>query len=610
MTDSSDKNRNTLRLISADELRSMFLAFYEQRGHAVIPSASLIPENDPSVLFTTAGMHPLVPNLLGQAHPSGDKLTNCQKCVRTNDITEVGDSSHLTFFEMLGVWSLGAYFKQDSIRWSFEFLTGEEYLGLPLERIYVSVFEGNAEAPRDEEAARLWREQGIAEDHIVFLSAEHNWWAVGPEGPCGPDSEVFVDVTQKACANGAQCSPGACECGRWFEIWNNVFMTFQRQGGKLSELPKRNVDTGVGFERTLAVLNGCDNVFEVSCFAPIVDGLLAKAGVERARVDADEDLIRALRILADHLRTSVFILGDEHGVSPGNQGQAYVLRRLIRRAIRYCEKLELDPVDWVATAQVVIDVYAQAYPELHKGADKIHAELTTERERFQATLRRGTRKLEAEMERLRQTGEGTISGELAFHLYDTYGFPIEFTEEIAAENGLRVDREDYERHFSEHRDRSRTEAAASGLADQSEESIRYHTATHLLHSALRKVLGDHVHQKGSNITKERLRFDFTHTAKMTPEEIARVEQLVQEQIDKRIDVRRAVTTQEKAREMGAIGLFNDKYEGDVSVYSIGDFSLEFCGGPHVANTGEIGTFKIVKEQSSGAGVRRIRAVCK
>jgi len=599
--------QNWTRELSGDQLRRMFLDFFVARGHAEIPSASLIPDGDASVLFTTAGMHPLVPYLMGQPHPAGTRLTDCQKCVRTNDLEEVGDLTHLTFFEMLGNWSLGDFYKDESIAWSWEFLTGKDYLNIPPDIIWITCFEGDDNAPRDDHAADVWRKMGVPDERIVFLNAEHNWWAAGPEGPCGPDTEIFIDMTGKPCANGKDCLPGACDCGRFFEVWNNVFMSYNKKGNEVTDLPKRNVDTGMGLERTLAALNGVESVYETSVLRPILDHLVSLTPHSRADVYADPKKLKAIRVVTDHLRTSVFIIGDEQGVVPSNQQQGYVLRRLIRRAVRYCRDLDLKATDWAASCDVVIDLYGHHYDELRKNADKIRHELSLEQSRFEKTLETGEKLLMKEIEKLSGTAGTVLDGVVAFHLYDTYGFPIEFTQEMAGEHGITVDIPAFEQAFAEHRERSKSEAAKSGLADDSDESIRYHTATHLLHAALRQVLGEHVHQKGSNISKERMRFDFSHPASMSADEKQRVQQLVQEWIDADFPVERDEMTIDEARQLGAIGLFSDKYGDRVSVYKIGDVSLEFCGGPHVTHTGEIGRFKIEKEQSSSAGVRRIRA---
>lgn len=597
-----------IRPITAEELRTKYRLFFEERGHAAIPSASLIPENDPSVLFTTAGMHPLVPYLLGQPHPAGKRLVNCQKCIRTTDIEEVGDSSHLTFFEMLGNWSLGDYFKQESITWSHEFLTRPEMLGIPAGRLYVSVFAGDENAPRDDEAVAVWRSLGIPPERISYLSAEHNWWAAGETGPCGPDTEIFVDTTGRPCPRGAECIAGLCKCGRFFEIWNNVFMTYERDAdGTVTRLPAHNVDTGMGVERTVAVLNGAASVYETTDFLPIVGQLLDAAGKSRDQVAASQAETRALRVVADHLRTAVFILGDQRGVAPSNQGQGYVLRRLIRRAVRFSDQLGLDPYRWADLYRTVVETYGGFYPELQANDTRIREELHREIDRFRKALGKGTRLLEGEIAGLRQSGERVLPGQIAFRMFDTFGFPIELTQELAAEQGLTVDLDDFRARFEDHRARSRTERAASGLADLSPESIRYHTATHLLHAALRRVLGAHVAQKGSHITSERLRFDFSHPKAMTPEEIAAVEKLVQEAIDRGIAVTSETMPYPDAMTSGAIGLFDDRYGTEVSVYTIGDVSKELCSGPHVSNTREIGRFRIEKEQAVAAGVRRIRA---
>jgi len=589
--------------ITDTRLREMYLAFFVDRGHTVIPSASLVPQDDPTVLFTTAGMHPLTPYLKGQKHPSGTRLVDYQKCVRTTDIDEVGDPSHLTFFEMLGNWSLGDYYKRESITWSYEFLTSPDYLSIAPERLWITVFSGNDVVPRDDESEAVWLDLGIPAERIVALGEGHNWWSAGSEGACGPDTEIFMDRTGQPCDQGEGCLPGVCECDRFFEIWNNVFMSYERRGGEITDLPNRNVDTGMGLERTVAMLNDLPSVYDIPTLVEIRDAITAP----RAAVGNEEATSRALRILVDHLRASVFIIGDPTSTVPSNQGRGYVVRRLIRRSVRVAQGLGIDPFHWADSSLRVVDLYGSVYPELERHRTHIHEELRAECERFLTTLHRGMRKLEQEIERLQSAGGGVISGEVAFHLYDTDGFPVDLTVEVAREAGLEVDVDDFEKHFAQHREKSRGQRAAGGLADDSEEAIRYHTATHLLHAALREVLGDHVVQKGSNITRERLRFDFSHHGAMTPEEVAKVTELVQGQIDQRIGVEREVMTIPQAREAGAIGLFDEKYEGDVSVYRIPGFSLEFCGGPHVTNTGELGRFRIVKEQSAGAGVRRIRA---
>ena len=592
------------RKLTDDELRAMYLAFFEARGHAVIPSASFVPEHDPSVLFISAGMHPLVPYLAGQPHPAGKRLVDYQKCLRTTDMEEVGNVTHLSFFEMLGNWSLGDYYKRESIGWSHEFLTGSEYLDIPLDRMWMTVFEGDDAAPRDDEAAQAWIDVGVKPDRIVYLGAEHNWWAAGVEGLCGPDTEIFVDSREAPCEKGDDCIAGVCSCGRWFEVWNNVFMSYDKRNGVVRPLGTHNVDTGMGVERTVAMINGCDSVYETPSLAALMRAITGTGEPS----DAAPEEIRAMRIVTDHLRTAAFAIGDQHPVLPSNQERGYVVRRLIRRAVRFCGVIDVDPMHWAAAADEVVGLYGHAYPELVQNAGVVRTEIEREVGRFQKTLHRGTVQLGKEIERLRAEGSDTLSGEAAFRLYDTDGFPIEFTEELAGEAGFAVDREGFEAAFAAHREKSRGARAAGGLADDSVESVRYHTATHLLHSALREVLGDQLHQKGSNITRERLRFDFNHSGALTPEEIAEVERIVQEQIDAGIEVTREVVPIEEARRRGAIGIFDEKYEGDVSLYQIGDFSLEFCGGPHVTATDDLGKFKIVKEQSAGAGLRRIRAV--
>jgi len=597
-----------IRDITASDLRTKYRQYFAERGHAAIPSASLIPENDPSVLFTTAGMHPLVPYLMGQPHPAGRRLVNCQKCIRTSDIDEVGDTTHLTFFEMLGNWSLGDYFKQESIGWSYTFLTRADLLGIPPERIFVSVFAGDEHAPRDTEAAAIWQSLGIPLERISFLAAEHNWWAAGETGPCGPDTEIFIDTTGVPCPRGGECIAGVCKCGRFVEIWNNVFMAYERTpDGRVLRLPTHNVDTGMGVERTLAILNGAASVYETTDFLPIVQRLIAAAGKTSEAVSASERDTRALRVISDHLRTAVFILGDPRGMSPSNHGQGYVLRRLIRRAARYSEQFGLDPHRWADAHTTVIETYEEYYPELRANATRVDEELHREIERFQKSLAKGSRILEGEIATLLGSGARTLPGQVAFRMFDTFGFPIELTREMAAEKGLEVDLDGFHVCFEEHRAKSRTERAASGLADQSAESVRYHTATHLLQAALRQVLGPHVQQKGSHITSERMRFDFSHPKAMTREEIAATETLVQQTIDRGIEVTSRVMPYHEAMASGAIGLFDDRYGNEVSVYTIGDVSKELCSGPHVANTREIGRFTIEKEQAVGAGVRRIRA---
>ena len=585
------------------ELRKLFLQFFSEKGHTVIPSASLIPENDPTVLFTTAGMHPLVPYLMGEAHPAGTRLTDVQKCVRTGDIDEVGDASHLTFFEMLGNWSLGDYFKHESIAWSWEFLTDEKWLGIDKDRLYFTCFEGNENAPRDTYSHDRWVEMGVDPSHIFYLGAKHNWWIPGTSGPCGPDTEIFFDTGKEKCCE--SCDP-SCSCGKYLEIWNNVFMEyFQPVNEPLRPLAKRNVDTGMGLERTIATLQGAESVYDTDAFTNILARISELSG-KNYRDNAET--IRAFRIVADHIRTSTFMLGDPRGVTPSNVDQGYILRRLIRRALRYAMQLGMPENSLGKIAEVVIEDYGNVYPELEENRKHIVMELDAEEARFQRTLTNGMR----EFERIKGKFEnGVIDGKNAFRLFDTFGFPIEFTEEMAHENGLTVDVDGFHAAFEEHQQKSKAGAEQKfkgGLAEATDETAKLHTATHLLQAALRKVLDDTVSQKGSNITAERLRFDFSFPRKVTPEELKQVEELVQQAIDAHVDITCEEMTVPEARAKGAIGLFGDKYGERVKVYTMGDYSCEICGGPHAANTGDLGTFKIKKEEASSAGVRRIKAV--
>ena len=595
----------TMKKMTSGELRSMWLNFFKSKGHAVIPSASVIPENDPTVLFTTAGMHPLVPYLLGSKHPAGTRLTDVQKCIRTGDIDEVGDASHLTFFEMLGNWSLGDYFKKEMIAWSWEFLTSPEYLGLDKDKLAFTVFEGEGDIPRDEEAANYWMENGVKKENIYFLPREHNWWGpAGQTGPCGPDTEMFIIKDQPPC--GPDCSP-ACSCGRFLEIWNDVFMQYNKTAdGQYVPMAKKNVDTGMGLERTVCTLNGCKTVYETDAFTNILAKISELSG---KHYDDDEATTKAFRIVADHLRTSTFIMGDPRGVSPSNVDQGYVLRRLIRRAVRFGMGLGMPEGFTAEIGKVVIDQYAEVYPELKQNENFVLEQFKLEETRFARTLRQGEREFEKAVSRM---GENkVIDGMVAFNLYATYGFPIEMTRELAKEHGLTVDEAGFEKHFAEHQKSSHAGAEQrfkGGLADSSAQSARLHTATHLLHAALRRVLGDEVAQKGSNITPERLRFDFSFGRKVTKDELAQVEALVNEWIKADVPVVMTETTVEDAKKEGAIGLFESKYGERVRMYTMGEYSKEICGGPHASHTGELVSFKILKEESSSAGVRRIKAV--
>ena len=608
-----------MKNLTADELRDKYLKFFESKGHTIIPGASVIPENDPTVLFTTAGMHPLVPYLMGaMEHPAGTRLTDVQKCVRTGDIDEVGDAAHLTFFEMLGNWSLNDYFKKEAISWSYEFLT--EHLGFKPEQLNVTVFRGEGKEgedgyiPADEEAVEIWKSLGIPEERIFRLPREDNWWGpAGTTGPCGPDTEMFIDTGKEKC--GPDCRPG-CHCGTYIEIWNDVFMQYNKnEEGKFVPLGRHNVDTGMGVERTICMMSGAPTVYDTEIFAPImakIEELRGTGNGERGTGLGDEETLRAKRIIADHMRTATFILCDpKGGVKPGNIGANYVLRRLIRRAVRYARMLGIGEGFTVKLAEVICDKYSHVYPELKANLEQCRLDLEAEEKRFNATLDKGEAMYKKVAEQLKLHGQSQISGKTAFKLYDTFGFPLEMTVEMATKDGLTVDKEGFDEANRKHQELSRTTSAGSfkaGLQDNSEVVTRMHTATHLLHAALHKVLGPTANQKGSNITAERLRFDFTWPEPMTAEQKAEVEKLVNEWIQQGIAVSKKMTTVEEAKAEGAMALFGAKYGDQVSLYTIGDVSKEICCGPHVENTKELGSFKIVKEQSSSAGVRRIKAV--
>lgn len=596
-----------MKKLTADELREMYLSFFESKGHARISGASVIPENDPTVLFTTAGMHPLVPYLMGQQeHPAGNRLTDVQKCIRTGDIDSVGDSCHLTFFEMLGNWSLNDYFKEEAIAWSFEFLTTK--LGFDPANLYVTVFEGEEGIPRDDEAIAFWKKLGLPESHIFPLPREDNWWGpAGTTGPCGPDTEMFIDTGKEACS--PECRPG-CHCGKYIEIWNNVFMQYNKTAeGKYEPLGRHNVDTGMGVERTICMMSGLPTVFDTEIFAPIMAQIDA---LSTLKPEDPELAIKSKRIIADHMRTATFILCDpKGGVKPGNVGANYVLRRLIRRAVRYSRFLGVAPGFTAKLAETICAKYENVYPELRHNLESCIADLTAEENRFNQTLDKGEAMFNKVAEQLKAHDQTRISGKTAFKLYDTFGFPFEMTLEMAEKAGLEVDREGFEEANRKHQELSRSTSAGafkSGLQDNSEVVTRMHTATHLLHAALHQVLGPTANQKGSNITAERLRFDFTWPEKMTDEQIKAVEELVNSWIQASIPVTKKMTTVEEAKNEGAVALFGAKYGDQVSMYSIGEVSREICTGPHVENTSELGSFKIQKEQSSSAGVRRIKAV--
>jgi len=586
--------------MNSKELKERYFKFFKEKKHAIISSASLIPEHDPTVLFTTAGMHPLVPFLMGQPHPSGKRLANVQKCIRTGDIDEVGDPLHLTFFEMLGNWSLGDYFKEDAIRWSFEFLTDKKWLGLDKNKISVTCFAGDKDAPKDDESAKIWERLGIPKERIFFLPKKDNWWGpAGATGPCGPDTEMFIDTGKEKCSSA--CKPG-CSCGKYFEIWNDVFMQYNKTSeGRYEPLKQKNVDTGMGVERTIAMLQGKKSVFEIEAFASIIAEIKKLASIK----EYSEKELKSLRIIADHLRAAVFILGDENSIVPSNLDQGYILRRFIRRAIRHGKLIGIDNDICTMIAKIVIKMNQESWPELKKKEHFILDELNKEEERFRATLEKGLKKFE-------QIATKDLSGQDAFLLFQSFGFPIEITQELAKEKGHNIDIDAFSREFEKHQDISRKGAEQrfkGGLADSSEGTTRLHTATHLLNQALREVLGKKdIFQKGSNITTERLRFDFNFDRKLTNEELQKVEDWVNERINEKLDVVREEMTVEEAKKKGAQGVFEHKYGEKVFVYTIGKKSIEICGGPHVKNTSELVHFKIKKEESSAAGVRRIKAV--
>lgn len=597
--------------MTANDLRSIYIEFFKSKNHTEISGQSLIPENDPSVLFTTAGMHPLVPYLLGEKHPAGTRLTDYQKCIRTGDIDEVGDPSHLTCFEMLGNWSLGDYFKKESIAFSYEFLTSPKWLGLDPRKISVTVFAGDENAPRDEEAATFWKENGMPEDKIAYLPASDNWWAAGPTGPCGPDTEIFYWVGEGLPPAG---SNKGTDSANWMEIWNNVFMQYNRVDEKtLVPLPKQNVDTGMGLERTNCILQGKTSVYLTEVFQPIIKTI---EGLSGYTYGTDDEKDKSVRIIADHSRSSVFILGDQKGVTPDRVGAGYVLRRLIRRAVRHGMKLGIEKDFMAEIAATVIENFKNAYPELEENKEKVFRELTAEEAKFRTTLKKGEAEFQKLLPNLMKNPKKIISGKVAYNLYETYGYPLELTQELGAENGFTVDVEGFKEAERKHQEASKTAEAGSakgGLAEQSDVTTKYHTATHLLQQALVNVLGNQVAQKGSNINNERMRFDFTFERPMTKEEIAQVEAIVNEKINEDLPVTMQVMPLDAAKASGARALFTNKYGEDVKVYTIGKdaekdwFSKEVCGGPHVQHTAQIGKFKIEKEQSSSAGVRRIRA---
>jgi alanyl-tRNA synthetase len=589
--------------MTAQELRNKWFDFFKSKGHKIIPSASLVPENDPSVLFTMAGMFPLVPYLMGAEHPGGKRVANVQKCIRTIDIDEVGDDTHLTFFEMLGNWSFGDYFKKEAIEWSYEFLTGKEWLNLPVERLAFSVYAGSEKLPRDEESAGHWLRLGIAPERIAYLG-DSNFWIAGSTGPCGGTTEMFYwkDDGTPAPANFQETEKDP----RWVEIWNDVFMEFDKQAdGTLVPLAKPNVDTGMGLDRTLAVLNGQTSVYDVESFKQMFDVIFLNQEV------MTNEETRHARIVVDHVRAAVFIAND--GVEPSNKDRGYILRRLLRRALVYGRMLNLQNHWFKALIGKVVSEYAQAYPELVENSEKVFKVLEGEQQKFEKTLEKGLKEFEKAVK-----NKSVLSGTDAFNLYQTFGFPWELTHELVQQmTGQTVDRKEFEGEFKKHQDLSRTSSAGSfkgGLASQSEKATRYHTATHLMHKALRDVLGADVWQKGSHINDERTRFDFTYPQKLTDEQKKQVEDKVNDWIQRDGIMKKEMMSLEEARKLGAIGLFGEKYAEQVSIYSVTDpktgevISREFCGGPHVEHTGVIGKFKIVKEEAISSGVRRIKAV--
>lgn len=584
--------------MKAIEIRNKYLNFFKSHGHTVIPSAPLIPENDPSVLFTTAGMQPLVPYLLGEKHPAGTRITDYQKCVRTNDIEEVGDNRHLTYFEMLGNWSLGDYFKKESIQMSFDFLTKE--LQIPMEKLSVTVFAGDDDCPRDEVAAECWKKAGILKDHIYYYGKDDNWWIAGEEGPCGPDTEMFYDTGKPACSD--QCQP-SCDCGKYVEIWNNVFMEyFKQKDGTYTKLAQKNVDTGLGLERMTMLLQGKETPFDTEIFAPIMKKL-----EELQKLDN----IQSRRIIAEHLRSSMMIISD--GGKPSNVDRGYILRRLIRRMVRHMNKLQINLEEMETLITINIENLKEMYPELEKKAETIKTVILDEKDKFVKTLAHGEKEFQKQMNKAKEQGKNKIDGNVVFKLYDTYGFPPEVTNELAQENDMTVEMKEFDKLFKAHQEKSRQGAEQKfkgGLAQQNDITIAYHTATHLLNAALKQILGPETHQRGSNITVERMRFDFNCDHKLTDEEKQKVEELVNQWIQEAIPVTVEEMKKEEAIKSGAECMFIEKYPDNVTVYSIGTISKELCGGPHVKNTSEIGNFKIKKEEASSAGIRRIKAILK
>lgn len=587
-------------MMRAQELREIYLKFFKERGHSVIASASLFPEDDPTVLFTSAGMHPLVPYLLGQPHPEGKRVTNVQKCLRTTDIDEVGDTVHLTFFEMLGNWSFGDYWKKEAITWSYEFLTSKKWLGFNPDKLSVTVFAGDKDSPRDEEAADSWRSVGIPDERIYFLSKEDNWWIAGNAGPCGPCTEMFIEVDEiPKC--GPDCRPG-CNCGHFVEVWNDVFMSYRKlEDGSYEPLKMNSIDTGMGVERTLAMVQGVPTVFDTEFFIPLIEHVKELSG----REEFTEEDNRRIRIIVDHVRSAVMIMADDRKIGPSNVEQGYIVRRLLRKAIHSADELGIGRGFMNGLADIVIDMFKDLYSEVKRNREFIMRSLAAEEAKFRKTLSKALRKFDKIYE-----DTGTITGGDAFLLFTSFGLPLEMTRDLAKERGIKIDMDEFTKQFEEHREISRTATQGKfkgGLAEHSEQIVKLHTATHLLQAALRKVLGNEVTQNGSNITEERLRFDFTFSRKLTPEEIEKVEKLVNDVIKQDLKVNRQFLPYNEAIKKGALAFFKENYGETVSVYSVGDFSMELCGGPHVERTGLLGKFKIRKQKKIGAGIVRIRA---
>lgn len=593
-----------MKNFTVKQLKNMWVEFFSTRNHAQIQGSSLVPETDSSVLFTTAGMQPLVPYLLGKPHPQGKRLFNVQRCLRTNDIDSVGDANHFTFFEMLGRWSLGDYFKEYAIQSSFEFLTSPKYLGLPIERLAVTVFAGDDSAPRDTESAEIWEKAGMPKNQIFYFGKENNWWSAGETGPCGPDTEMFYVTDTPAC--GPNCNP-ACDCGHYVEIGNNVFMQYvvNKAGDKPELLKQKNVDTGMGLERNVAALNGYKSAYEID----VMKGAIAVLeSISQKKYNDSDIATKSYRIVLDHIRASTFVLGDEHRVSPSNVGQGYVLRRLIRRAVTYSKNIDTNLAELYKLVDYFVDYYKDDCPILGTNHDVIISELNAEVKKFNNTLNAGLKEFNKAILNVK---DGKLNGAVAFRLHDTFGFPVELTKELAGEKNIAVDMDGYKKEVEAHQALSRanlTEVFKGGLDNHGEMETKYHTCTHLVLQTLKRMFGNQVEQRGSNITAERMRFDFNLDHKMTDAEKKQLEDIVNQKIKEDLPVTCETMTPNEAHAQGAIGIFNDKYGENVTVYSIGDYDKQICGGPHVKHTGELGHFKLVKEESSSAGVRRIKAI--